>query len=276
MIDIPNNPTNGSTITLGTTKYTYQDGKLTPFMIKQVGTELPDYELGVEVLTTERWINGKPLYRKVIYFGAGPNNTTKNVAHGITGMDILMIDGSTSGFTLGDAFLSIGDSYATSWVRTYLSGGNITISCNVNYLPAYTAIITILYTKTTDTASSPVASLYTGSLNELNLNQETHAGYRRNGKDVYQIEVDFGALPNTTTKTVVIPNYNAGYKYWLCSDSYALQSSSNTKIPLPYAGPNAGVDYNVSTYIVGDSIRIATYTNYSVFDISKVVLHYTK
>ena len=51
MINIPINPTNGSTITLGTTKYTYQDGKLTPFMIKQVGTELTSPKLNVERLT---------------------------------------------------------------------------------------------------------------------------------------------------------------------------------------------------------------------------------
>ena len=39
-----------------------------------------------ETLTNKVWINGKPIYRKTISCGALPNNTTKNIAHGITGM----------------------------------------------------------------------------------------------------------------------------------------------------------------------------------------------
>ena len=34
-----------------------------------------------EVKTDEKWIDGKPIYRKTIICGALPNNTTKNVAH---------------------------------------------------------------------------------------------------------------------------------------------------------------------------------------------------
>ena len=118
--------------------------------------------------------------------------------------------------------------------------------------------------------------LYTGSLNELNLNQETHAGYRRNGKDVYQIEVDCGALPNATYKTVDIPNYNASYTYWLSSDSYAFRGSDNTRLPLPYVASNTGVDYNVGASTVGNIILLLTSSNLSSVNISKVVLHYTK
>lgn len=39
-----------------------------------------------ERLTGKYWIDGRPIYRKVVNFGALPNNTTKSVAHGITGM----------------------------------------------------------------------------------------------------------------------------------------------------------------------------------------------
>ena len=34
-----------------------------------------------------KWIDGKPLYRKVINFGSLPNNSTKNVAHNITNVN---------------------------------------------------------------------------------------------------------------------------------------------------------------------------------------------
>lgn len=32
------------------------------------------------------WINGKPLYRKVINFGSLPNNSSKSVSHGISNL----------------------------------------------------------------------------------------------------------------------------------------------------------------------------------------------
>ena len=36
-----------------------------------------------EVKTDNKWIDGKPIYRKVINFGALPNNTSKSVNHNI-------------------------------------------------------------------------------------------------------------------------------------------------------------------------------------------------
>lgn len=48
--------------------------------------------------TTEQivgtWIDGRPVYEKIINMGAGPNSTTKNVAHGISNLDfIISMDG---------------------------------------------------------------------------------------------------------------------------------------------------------------------------------------
>lgn len=100
--------------------------------------------------------------------------------------------------------------------------------------------------------------------------------YTRNGKRVYGIEVDCGALPNATYKTVDIPNYNTSYTYWLSSDSYAFRGSDNTRLPLPYVASNTGVDYNVGASTVGNIILLLTSSNLSSVNISKVVLHYTK
>lgn len=44
-----------------------------------------DYSTEEHVVGT--WIDGKPVYQKVVYIGAGPNNTTKNVAHGISNLN---------------------------------------------------------------------------------------------------------------------------------------------------------------------------------------------
>jgi len=42
-----------------------------------------------EYLTGKTWIDGRPIYGKVLNFGALPNNSSKQFAHGITGMDRL-------------------------------------------------------------------------------------------------------------------------------------------------------------------------------------------
>lgn len=281
MIDIPSNLTDGDSVYLGNKQFVYNDGKLVPYVVTNVGTELTSPKLNVEILTTERHpISNKPIYKKVINFGSLPNATTKTVAHGITGIDFIMIDFSNS-FILVPGVPDASFSGMVVWsgadsVGAYLSSGNIFVYSG-NNRTNMVGYFTLKYTKTADTSSSPVRSLYTGSLNELNLNQETHAGYRRNGKDVYQIEVDCGALPNNTTKLTPIPGYNASYEYWVGSDSYAFRSSDNVRIPLPYVGPKVStIEYNVITYTMGDSIGFLTYADLSTFAISKVVLHYTK
>lgn len=280
MIDIPSNLTDGDSVYLGNKQFVYNGGKLVPYVVTNVGTELPSALLNTEILTTERHpISNKPIYKKVINFGSLPNATTKTVAHGITGIDFIMIDFSNS-FMLVPGVPDAAFSGMVVWsgadsVGAYLSSGNIFVYAG-NNRTNMVGYFTLKYTKTADTSSSPVKSLYTGSLNELRQNVETLAGYKRNGKDVYQIEVDCGALPNTTHKTVAIPNYNASYNYWLSSGSYAFNSSSDTRIPLPAGVPNTGTDYNIAIYTAGNSIIIVTYTNQSVYTETKVVLHYTK
>lgn len=48
----------------------------------------------IERETTEKvigqWIDGRPIYQKVISMGAGPNATSKSVAHGITNLDFMI------------------------------------------------------------------------------------------------------------------------------------------------------------------------------------------
>lgn len=55
---------------------------------------LPDFDSGNyslnEVDTGDTWIDGKPIYKKTVNFGALPNTATKQVAHGITGLDLVI------------------------------------------------------------------------------------------------------------------------------------------------------------------------------------------
>lgn len=59
-----------------------QDGNYTLFPKERYSTN--------EVLTDKVWINGKPIYRKVIDLGALPNATTKVVNHGISNLDVII------------------------------------------------------------------------------------------------------------------------------------------------------------------------------------------
>lgn len=47
-----------------------------------------------EQRTADVWIDGKPIFRKVLAVAAGPNNSIVNVAHGITGLvDVVAVQG---------------------------------------------------------------------------------------------------------------------------------------------------------------------------------------
>ena len=95
------------------------------------------------------WIDGKPLYRKVISFGALPNNTTKSMAHNISNLKrVVKLEGfAGSSQNLGGITLP----HATSTpIALYVDNTNVNVKTN-NNATAYTkAYIYVYYTKTTD------------------------------------------------------------------------------------------------------------------------------
>jgi hypothetical protein len=104
---------------------------------------------------------------------------------------------------------------------------------------------------------------------------EFDAGYKRGGKQVYGIEVDFGALPNTTLKSVAIPDYLSTNVYWIdCVNSFAVDSDVGTTITLPFVHSNAA--NVVSAVVSGSNISIRTNMDWSYMDTTKIVLLYTK
>lgn len=72
----------------------YSDGSIV--------TGVADYSTS-EHLTGEHWIDGRPIYRKVIATGALPNNTTKLVAHGVVANAFISIRGYASNGALAIA-----------------------------------------------------------------------------------------------------------------------------------------------------------------------------
>lgn len=95
-----------------------------------------------ETLTNKKWINGKPIYRKVINFGTLPNANSKSVAHGVTGITDFV---SVRAFSGGTPIPFVGGS-PTDTMSLWVDFTNFTIWCAGNKSYA-TAIGVMEYTK---------------------------------------------------------------------------------------------------------------------------------
>jgi hypothetical protein len=106
-----------------------------------------------EVKTNKVWIDGKPVYRKIINFGSLPNATAKLVNHNISNIDKIVhqefIASDSDGMTysiphVGSPNMSNSMTMALrsnkEWVQVY---------CSAN-MSSYTGYYILEYTKTTD------------------------------------------------------------------------------------------------------------------------------
>ena len=102
----------------------------------------PPMILGVEYRTTERFM-GKPVYVKLVDFGAGANNTEKSVEHGASNAIVIDYGGYAKS---GNGELSV------PWkTHSTLSASDtvIVMTSNANY-SGYRVYVCIKYYKTTD------------------------------------------------------------------------------------------------------------------------------
>ena len=101
-----------------------------------------------------KWINNKPIYRKVINFGSLPNATTKDITHGITNLDKIIRYYGIAYATGSAGFITrilpaSSPSGAEYTIDLYILENNIEIATAIDR-SAYSAYIIIEYTKTTD------------------------------------------------------------------------------------------------------------------------------
>ena len=115
-----------------------------------------EYINGLETYsTTEQrigtWIDGKPVYRKVINFGNLPNATTKNVAHGISNLkDIIKIEGvAVVGQYRNPVPLVYYSADAQYNTAIYVGDTYVSMQTSQNR-SSMTAYVYLEYTKTTD------------------------------------------------------------------------------------------------------------------------------
>ncbi len=97
-------------------------------------------------------------------------------------------------------------------------------------------------------------------------------GNSRNALPIYGIEVNIGAMPNSTFKNVAF-TFNAAYTYWIdASNSYC--SNSTASYPLNYTG---NVGESISCYLdrTNNVIKVLASDDKSSFT-GKIVILYTK
>ena len=105
----------------------------------------PPMQLGVEYRTTERY-NGKPVYVKLVDFGALPNAGLKQVAHGVNNVSFAVVDLSRS--IAGSSYNNLFP-LNTNISGVDLSDGYINIRTLID-LSSYNAIICLKYAKNAD------------------------------------------------------------------------------------------------------------------------------
>lgn len=100
--------------------------------------------------TGAKWIDGKPIYRKVVDCGALPNATSKSVAHNITNLDqVTKLQGIAKGTNqIPLPFMDI--STPTNGVQLYYTAASIVVQTGGNRTAYTNTYIIIEYTKTTD------------------------------------------------------------------------------------------------------------------------------
>ena len=122
--------------------------------ISQINTNITNYgQYSLqETFTGKTWIDGKPIYRKVINCGALPNNTTKNVTHNISNLsNVIFANGISYSSGTGNYFpIPYSADTLQAQVKMWVTNTDVslqTLSDRSNYTTTY---IILEYTKTTD------------------------------------------------------------------------------------------------------------------------------
>lgn len=145
--------TTGILVSIKTSVFVGKQCCVTLRYTKTTDTAMPigtpnDYSTTEKIVGT--WIDGKPLYQKVVDFGALPNNTEKSVNSGITNIDtVVKLDAIMNNNSFGIFTPDINGISVYERIYYNKNENKIYIANNINQ-SEYNAYVTIQYTKTTD------------------------------------------------------------------------------------------------------------------------------
>lgn len=111
----------------------------------------PLVEYSLEEKMVGFWVDGKPIYRKTVDFGALPNNNTKTVAHGISDFGKIVDLRGVATNNSSNTTLAIPHPGNTlnNMISINITDTNVTIITGSNR-SAYYCTVTLYYTKTTE------------------------------------------------------------------------------------------------------------------------------
>lgn len=132
-----------------------QTGDENPIMLSNFASEISSIVGGSHSYSeTEQevgtWIDGSPVYEKVVDLGALPNNTTKNIAHNISNLGLLIsatfaaTDGNGQYFIMPHVVAN--RDYIGYQVSVYVTSENVVIEVGSNR-SGYSGYAILRYTK---------------------------------------------------------------------------------------------------------------------------------
>lgn len=133
--------------------------------------------------------------------------------------------------------------------------------------------ITLLYKRIASSVNTKEGALY-NLIEGATFQQYYIQGNTQQFNPVYRKVIDFGALPNSATKSVAhgiafASTYTMTHVYGAASDPIGL-----IYLPLPYA--STVLNNNIELYVDATNVNITTATNDSAYTRCSVVLEYTK
>ncbi len=241
---------------------------------KVVGIKVSgDYYASVIYSTEEReigvWTDGKPLYENTLELSSIPSTSPISIDVSALNIDVMAS-------AIGEVYaISNGVIVETMVLPAYISqsyyGAIRFLNDNVQIL--HTGLgdyssgkITIQYTKTTDVAGS--GSWTPQGVPAVHYSTDEHIiGTWIDGKTLYEKTIDFGAIPNNTTKSVAhgINNLSMVVSWNGCMKS----SDSFETVP-------SGENSNFKLTADATNISIRTSTSWNDWTVSYITIQYTK
>lgn len=210
------------------------------------------------------WIDNKPLYQKTIDLGSDIAISNTSWYNSIATI------ADVENIPLCFGMYSAGTYYP---LMAYHTGDNINVlACRANS-GATVRYLTLRYTKSTDT---PGSGSWNTSLvpNVHYLNTEHVVGTWIDGKPVYEITVDTGTLPNSTTKTT--PHGIANLKAAVDFRGYARNTNNDINISIPYLYFSGTTTRGLCAYVDATNIFFISKENMAGYTESYVTIRYTK
>jgi len=215
-----------------------------------------------------QWIDGKPLYQKTVDTGALPNNTTKSVATSIANINnVIDISGfakSSNGTRCIPILYAMGGSSASVCLADVRdissSGATIRLNASANLSDFTTSYVTIRYTKIADSAVS---------------SGEKIVGQWIDGKPIFEKVIEFGALPNKTSKEVNHNISNLSKVIYMQGYCYNPTNGNFYPITLGQGGSTTPIG-GVAVSCNSSTIKVTVYIDFSSYTESYITIRYTK